>query len=339
MVRTCALLAVALLAAGCVERRERIAVEPDGTVAITVEFDARAWSELHEGDAIPTLAGGWVVTEWVELDREGEEHQRLRAETVFHPGAALPSTFAEPGDPRADEYLRFPTTLAIEWRAEGAYYHFRRVYPAREWARIQALREVLLEEKLKAVQGKSRPDLSREDHLLVMQSFVEFEVARMLALARRAFLEISPDVPQDGWLLVHADIEAIKREIDYGRMLASILIEDEDEREKALAEEFKAFEAEAHRRLQDALREYCGYSGRRMSEFLHLYERQKRTLEITEELGDDAFEIAVAMPGVIVGSNADSVAGAEASWRFGGERFRDRDLELMVSSFRPRPEE
>jgi hypothetical protein len=41
------------------------------------------------------------------------------------------------------------------------------------------------------------------------------------------------------------------------------------------------------------------------------------------------------MPGEIVGSNADAVAGDRATWRFGGERFRDRSMELMVSSRLP----
>ena len=38
------------------------------------------------------------------------------------------------------------------------------------------------------------------------------------------------------------------------------------------------------------------------------------------------------MPGEIVGTNADSISHREAKWTFSGERFRDRDLELMVSS-------
>jgi hypothetical protein len=327
--------AAALAASGCVERVERLVVEPDGTVAITASFDALGWSELFEGDAVPTLAAGWVVADWVELDREAREHHHLRAEAVFPADVPLPSSFAEPQDPRAEEYLQFPTTLQVERRSEGTYYHFRRVYAAREWARIEALRRVLLEERLKALSGKDLEDLSREDHALVIQSLADFEVAKMLTFARRAFLEVSPDAAQDGWLAVHAAIDQLRGEIDFPRLLALLAIEDRTERERLLQEEAKRWEADAYRRLQEAVREFCGFSGRQMSAFVHHYEKQKRTLEITSELGDDAFEIAVAMPGLIVGSNADSVAGNEASWRFGGERFRDRDLELMVSSMVP----
>ena len=36
--------------------------------------------------------------------------------------------------------------------------------------------------------------------------------------------------------------------------------------------------------------------------------------------------------GTIAGSNADESDFDQATWKFGGERFRDRDVELMVSS-------
>jgi hypothetical protein len=33
-----------------------------------------------------------------------------------------------------------------------------------------------------------------------------------------------------------------------------------------------------------------------------------------------------------VGSNADSTKGNRATWEFSGQRFRDRDVELMATS-------
>lgn len=57
-----------------------------------------------------------------------------------------------------------------------------------------------------------------------------------------------------------------------------------------------------------------------------------RAHDVTADLGDDAFKIKVIMPGEIVGTNADTVAGSACTWSFGGERFRDRAVELLVSS-------
>ena len=47
--------------AGCLEHRETITVDPDGTVTIEAGFTTGAEAELHEGDAVPSLAGGWIV--------------------------------------------------------------------------------------------------------------------------------------------------------------------------------------------------------------------------------------------------------------------------------------
>ena len=38
------------------------------------------------------------------------------------------------------------------------------------------------------------------------------------------------------------------------------------------------------------------------------------------------------LPGTITGSNADATERNRATWKFSGQRFRDRDLELMASS-------
>jgi hypothetical protein len=109
-------------------------------------------------------------------------------------------------------------------------------------------------------------------------------------------------------------------------------IEDEQERDEALEEEGKQWEERTLKRLQDAVREHCGYGGRQLSDFMHRYERNRRFFEITGDLGDDGFEITVVLPGTIVGSNADATEGDRATWKFSGQRFRDRDLELMASS-------
>ena len=50
-----------VLLPGCLERRETLTIQPDGSVLVILEFDARSRGELQEGDAIPVLAGGWQI--------------------------------------------------------------------------------------------------------------------------------------------------------------------------------------------------------------------------------------------------------------------------------------
>ncbi len=322
----------AILLTACIERTEKLTVEPDGTVMIEASFSTGSWGELYEGDAVPSLAGGWLVEESVELDDEGREHYRLVAEAIFPPDVELPESFAPPGDPQAELSLRFPTEVMIEERPDGIYYHFHRLYPRREWVHVESLQERLVDEPLENLRAKKPEDLTRAERALSLSALADFEVAKMLAFARKAFLEVTPEAPQDGWLDVHAAMEALKAEIDFDRLAALSEIEDEKERDSLLTPELKRWEEKAARRLEVSLRRFCGYGGTQMSDFLNRFERQRRSFEITQDLGDDNFQITVVMPGEIVGSNADSSAGDRATWKFSGKRFRDQDLELMVSS-------
>ncbi|MHC4304946.1 MAG: hypothetical protein ACYS15_12220 [Planctomycetota bacterium] len=325
-------VAASLGLAGCLERRETITVDPDGTVTVDARFSTDAESELWEGDALPSVAGGWIVDESVEIDDDEKERFHLVADAVFPPEVLLPANYAVPGDPDADLYLQFPTTVTIEDRPDGVYYHFHRRYAGRGWARIEALRELLVEEKLKELKDTPLEEYTRQDYVLVLRSYADFEAAKMLTFARAAFLEVTPDAPQDGWLKVHAAVHAFKGELDTDRIARLMEIEDEQQRDEALEAEGERWEQRSLKRLQDAVREHCGYGGRQLSDFLHRYERKRRFFEITGDLGDDGFEITVVLPGTITGSNADSTEGNRATWKFSGQRFRDRDLELMASS-------
>ncbi len=318
--------------AGCLERREAITVDPDGTVTIVASFTTGSEAELHDADAVPSLAGGWIVDESVEIDDEDEQRFHLVAEALFPPEVQLPDNYAMPGDADTDLYLQFPTTVTIEDRPDGVYYHFHRRYPGRGWAQLEALRELLVQEKVKTLQDTPLEQYTHQDHVLVLRSYADFEAAKMLTFARAAFLEVTPDAPQDGWLKVHAAIHAFKGELDADRIARLMEIEDELERTEALEAEGKRWEERTLKHLKDTVREHCGYGGRQVSDFLRRYERKRRFFEITGDLGDDGFEITVVLPGTIVASNADTAEGNRATWKFSGQRFRDRDLELMASS-------
>jgi hypothetical protein len=318
--------------AGCLEHRETITVDPDGTVTIEARFTTDSEDELYEGDAMPSPAGGWIVVESVEIDDDEKERFHLVAEAVFPPEVHLPADYAVPGDADTDLYLQFPTTVTIEDRPDGVYYHFHRRYPGRGWAQIEALRELLVEEKLKKLQDTPLEEYTRQDYVLVLRSYADFEAVKMLTFARAAFLEVTPNAPQDTWLKVHAAIHEFKGELEADRIARLMEIEDEQQRTQALDAEGKRWEERNLKRLQDVVREHCGYGGRQMSDFLRHYERNRRFFEITGDLGDDAFEITVVLPGTIVGSNADSTEGNRATWKFSGQRFRDRDVELMATS-------
>ncbi len=327
-------IVVAMSFLGCVERKERITIRPEGTVLLEATFSTDSFNELYgeNGDAVPSLAGGWLVEESVVVKDDGENQYQLHAEAIIPPEIGLPSNFASLGDATPDVYLQFPTTLTIEDRDDGTYYHFRRVYQRRAWADLATRRRLLLDEPLKEMEGRDLQDMSPQEQTKLLRAFVDFEAAKIMTFARSAYLETTPDAPQDDWLYVHEDLMRFKNEVDYGRLLNLLTIPEQEERDEALQEEAERWEQSAADRLQQAIRTYGRYGGSQLKSFLQRYEWHKRYHQISEDLGDDAFEITVQMPGEIVASNADSTSPKQATWKFDGTQIRDRDVELMVTS-------
>ncbi len=229
-------IAVTMSSLGCVERKERITVRPEGTVLIEVNFSTESFNELYgdDGDAVPSLAGGWLVEESVEVDDDGDNHYYLQAEALIPPETGLPSNFASLGDATPDVYLQFPTTVTIEDRDDGTYYHFRRVYQRRAWADLATRRRLLLDEPLKDMEGKVLETMPPQEQTKVLRAFVDFEAAKIMTFARSAYLETTPKAPQDDWLYVYQDLMRFKNEVDYARLLTILAIPDREERDEAL---------------------------------------------------------------------------------------------------------
>ncbi|MFH0983585.1 MAG: hypothetical protein V2A79_18880 [Planctomycetota bacterium] len=331
-----ALLAAGLL--GCMKRKETITVARDGGVTMRVECETDAGDEFTNGDAMPSEEDGWTVKQWTVTERndatgEIKEHYQLAAEKTFPPRARLADRFAPAKDNHAELYLQFPTTLKMEERPDGTYHHFRRVYPVRrEWGRLEAVRKEIFKPVDERVHDKKVEEMTQEDRLLVLKALVRYEAAKMTTFARSAFLEVSPDAPQDGWLKVYAALQTVERESDYDRLASLLASPEEEDRTQALEAEAAAFESRTMGRMSAALADACGYSERQVARFTERYHYHKQYQEISEDLGDESFEITVEMPGEIVGTNADEVEGNQARWKFDAQVLRDRDFDSMVTS-------
>lgn len=335
-------LAETLLLSGCVERKESIVIDASGSVSMKSTFQANSLNELREGDAAPSFEGGWWVQERQEQrvqpinpGAKPDEPQTvyiIEAEIKLPPGADLPANFAAIGEADAEVYLQFPTTLTIERRGDGRYYHFHRFYPRREWAQFEAARKPI-QDQLAALGQKKPEEMTETDYAAMARTLAELEVVKHLYWARAAFLDATPDAAQDIWLAMQAALSTVASELDYQPLLRLLGTPEQNERnEEAIQRELHALQDTISQRMEAKLKSVPSYSGRRLASFLQAYDWQRRFFEVTEDLGDDSFEIAVTMPGEIIGSNAAATNGATATWKFNGDAIRDRDLELMVSS-------
>lgn len=326
---------LAICVTGCLKRKERITVHPDGRVSMHLEYEATSLGELEQGDAMPSEQAGWTVEHQIEVTDDGEEEHTLIADREFPPGARLPQNFAAPEDPDTELYLQFPTELTQERRPDATYFHFRRVFTPRPWAQIDALHQKireLNENELETIEDKKPEEMTHEDRVLLVEVAVFREMIKMQAFARWAFKDVAPNAPQDTWLAVHEALKRHAQSIDAERMAGLIDAAQHEENNEALEAEASAFETEARSRMISAWMDRTGATSRDLDAFTERVDWYKKQYEITEDLGDEGYEITVIMPGEIVAANADRVEGNEAYWEFDGDLFRDRDVEIMVTS-------
>jgi hypothetical protein len=324
----------------CVERKEHLSISPDGAVLYQIEHKTDSIEELYQGDAVPMLAGGWMVQQQEEQDDQGRVTYTLLAEAAFGPKNKLPESYALRKDPDADLTLQFPTSLSIEQRSDGMYYHFARTYPGRSWAQIELLREGLVERPMQDFDDVPLEDWTPGQRITAVNALASFETEKALVFARAAFKHTTPQAPQDGWLGVGQHMRDCLAQMDH-KSLAKLLepkesLVEEQKRQEELTTQTKRFEEALADQFKQALRDRAGYDGSQVQQFFVEYDRQRKAYQITQDLGDDQFEITVEMPGEIVASNADSASATTAVWNLQGQMLRDREVELLVTSRLPR---
>ena len=333
-------LACALAATGCVERKERLVISPDGSVLWQVQHRSDSLDDLLNGDAVPTMAGGWFVEQGQERDDDGKVTYTLAAEAAFSAKKHhFPQGFGTPGDIADGVCLNFTTAVTFEKRRDGTYCHFARRYQPRAWTVFERMRQELVDGPLNGLGGE--PDQwTPQQRVAITRALAAFEIEKTLVFLRSAWLSALPTEPQGGYLSMRDDLQAFLGTLDYER-LANLLIPPQDAGgeqalQQAIALETTQLKADLLARISDAARDFAGLDGAQAQALLASFKTERRRFESTEDLNDDGFEITVDMPGPIVGTNADQwnggTSGNSATFKFKGESLHDNAIELLVTS-------
>ncbi|RJP39772.1 MAG: hypothetical protein C4547_03290 [Phycisphaerales bacterium] len=322
--------AAALLAAlaGCIKRTERITVHQDGRADLSVEFNGDL-DDFSGGD--PMLAAeapGWTVTEERKTHDDGKIEMTRTAQRSVPPGTQIPDRYALPSSENADVCLTFPTTVTIEKRGDGAYYHFRRVYTAREWARYEYHQEHVFKDDLKELVEQDPDSLTPDQQRQVILGFIEVEKMKAVEHARAAGEELSAVVGQDARLAVEAAVRGVYDSISADWAVDLMTAPDKGER---IAAEAERIVGEAKAAIRAALSRE-GVPPSVVERFAAAHDRHMRRYAVAQDLGDEAWEVRVRLPGVIVGHNGDKLDGGEVVWAFEAAALTDRDLVLMATS-------
>jgi len=330
---TLALLSVFLLTClcGCLDRKERVIVNADGSAEIHTIVEGEDEADIDQGDRLPQRGGQWQVERSTRTTPEGKVIHRLAAIRKVPAGVGLPSNFTEGSDSLKDAYLQFPTELKIEERNDGWYYHFHRTYQPREYAQVGFLEDAAGEQASSfAEKQQSGEEIGLNDFKGASELLVKVAIGKIEIFARKAFLDTNPNTPQDTWLAVHDALEDLRKSADYDRLAVILKNADQQDNSPVMEQLAKEFNTATMNTIVTTLTSspYVRDTGG----FRHRFEFHKTAYEITQDIGDDRFEVSVQMPGTIISHNADSKANNIVTWTFPGKMLYDRGIELMVTS-------
>jgi hypothetical protein len=319
--------------AGCLVRKETIRVARDGSVDYQVAMEGNTENEVRDAEG-PDPALGWQdVQLFSTTDDKGKETWHRTASMRVPAGGSLPDRFlAQP--PPYGVFLQFPTEVTIEQRADGQYYHFRRVYqpvPWRvyDWYRFRQLED---DEKIKAILALDKEQWTEEDYRMVAAALMRVKIDQQMFLLREAMRSAAPDLPQDTWLLIRQSLIDLAEKYDWSQIKEALALPKED-REKRLEQLGDAFEQAVDRAFQQACENHI--PGTRLAAVQAELQLVSKRFETINGYGGQGFEITVYLPGELVGHNGDDVVDGGVRFKLGGYFFRDRPHELLATSFVP----
>lgn len=322
---------VALLAAGCLERKETIRVGRDGSVRMIVTIKGEP-SDFDSGDALPQRGGPWRIEEDRIETEDDQSETRIRVASFDgRKGEPIPDSFVDDHDPNYETSLRFPTGVDVERRSDGEYFHFNRRYLARQEARYAIWNEAL-KETIEKFSGKDPADMSDEERRELVGALRASESMKRVEMVAGA-VEAMQDQewPQDyGLRLRRIVLDAYENANmdDVVTLMGSPAGEDRDRAINSFGAELVEKVAD---RMRHELRELRVSSGD-AERFFDAYAAEEARRSVTEDLMDETFRVELELPGEIVGHNATSVEDGKLIWEFPGKSLNDRDHVLMATS-------
>lgn len=326
----CLLAAVTLILPGCIKRKESITVKRDGAVRFHLTFDGDP-ADFAGGDALPEKSTGWSVKDEIKDRDDGKQDQIRTATLIVGPDEPLPDSFATPGTPEYETSLRFPTELTIERRRDGTYYHFRRTYEPRAFARYNIYQELMKDDLGDSLDGKAPEELTPEERRRLIESFRFVEMQKHIEYVNAGIAAVWDQWPQDYGLLLGAAVREHFESADIEPLLALLGEPQSDERDAEIDRFGKRILEGVPEVLEDQLAR-LPEARTRTDAFFEAYDLEEARQHVTQDLQDEQWSIEITMPGEIVAHNADEADGSTVSWKFPGKALNDRVQTIMVTS-------
>lgn len=299
------------LMAGCREYETETVIRPDGScersVAVIRDSDDSTKAMADLSAFAP--GGGWTVKRTVRGGEgqavQGEKKYEFRASRAFRRVRDLDAALAvdTTGGPRL--FTRVKLDRKFRWF--HTLYDYRETYFVRSFLADVPVSDFMTREELDLYYQKNDTlDLKQKTDAWFMEAYTRFVVNRLVRIS-----ETSP-VPGLEPGRIRAESDSIKGFLTRNMESAA---EDSTALTRMLQSRFPGLTFDGWRAPLDSLRNEI-----------------QATWEAYSETGSDSFTAAVRVPGLIMDTNATSVEGSRAEWKFEGERFQMESYEMRVVS-------
>ncbi len=314
---------------GCVRREESITIHEDGSVDIVVEASGDR-ADMEDGLPALARAPGWTFTQHLVTEENGKQKINRKLARTVKPGDGLPDTYPVADDSASPLLVQHPTTLEVEERADGTYFHFRRVYRARPWAFVNYWWSSFYE-SFAGQKPNEMPDEKKEEFV---RGLIDAECHERAEFVKNAAAALDPPLSQDVELSILQAVTDVVRTTDVQGLLEA-LSQDEDADDGDSGSTLRAIAEGVDNGVADAIEETLRRSGesrRRIADFQEHHDRERRRFAFTKDYEDESWDIQLTMPGRVVGHNGKVTDDGEIQWEFDGKQFFDRDIVLMATS-------
>lgn len=315
---------------GCLERLEVVRIGADGVVSVEHRIKGDG-GDLRGGAAALPGEKTHTVQRFTrpKKDGKGKEHF-LVARATYDSVARMPESYASPESKFAARQLRWSNRLLTVREGKRTRYVFIRSYVPRRWADYQYQRRRAFPDE---VEKLAREDWGKKpwaERRKVIGSMVTYERYKNVEWVSQALAGMPLDSARRALALTAAG-DALKAHFAAHltpARVAGLMKLDEDR----MAAEAGRLVAEVERVAIDAAARAAGLDARGRTTLTGGFAAARHDFEVTEDLGDESFEVRVSLPGKLVRHNGDSASGSTVTWKFDGKDLRDRSQRLIAIS-------
>lgn len=314
---------LSLVITGCLEKKEKLSVSETGEIQVNWKISGDK-KDAHEGLQLPQ-GSSWTTREWQEVQENGKEKFFHQAQAQFVNMDAYLKAMS-----LGEEDLQVQGYLKIERTNKGSFYHFERLYLARDLGKFQAIKKEEIDPKLgKQVSQKGIYSLSPKNQQKYIQGLINFEIRKRILLVCDALGKTYYN--QGGFPL--SLIDKIKKELkeEYKKSFDYALVQEIlSSPKQKLPRKIKKIEEKLTKKqksvLENIFQEYPQVDYQKnLQKTLHGY-------KLSEDLTDESFELTLTLPGKIITTNGVKVNQNTVTWKFHGKELIGKHIPCQALS-------